>query len=282
MDSPNFYDDADLAALGAAPEAAPTAPEATTPAGEEPVAQDQADSGTAQEQSPTLEQGGEEPNPEGPGDHAKAYQAYRQQIAELKAQQAQAYAEMQQYRDYFANLQAQQQQAQLAEQLEAYSDDPEAIASILQAKQQEFQQQAQAQQAQAALRMGSDFARATLPDFDQQIGKLYGLLGADVVDSLAMQQANGPLWAYQLAQNLRTPDEFQAAVEARAQALAAETLQRANPKAPTSSRGIGAIPSAAPNQVTHPAQDTVKALNFGPHNPAFDASYDALLRMAGG
>ncbi|MEK9723070.1 MAG: hypothetical protein VW405_06240 [Rhodospirillaceae bacterium] len=284
MESTDYYADFSDDAIGAAPEA-----EATTPTGEEPAASqppvEQPSQTQEQPQQPAPEaeaQGGEEFNPEGPGNPAEAFRAYRQQIAELRAAQAQAQAEMQQYRDYFANLQAQQQEAELAQQLEQYSDDPEAIARILQHKQHEFQQQAARQQQEAALRMGADFARATLPDFDAQVGKLYQMLGPEVVDHLAAQQANGPLWAYQLAQNLRTPEEFNQAVESRAQALAAEIVQRANPKAPTSSRGIGQIPAAAPNQVQHPSSDAAKALNFGPMSASFDSAYESLLRAAGG
>lgn len=274
-------------ALGSVAETTTHQVEAPTPAVEEtaapePTAPEQPD----QQPAPEGEaQPAEGLNPEGPGDTAKAFQAYRAEIAAYKAQLAeatQAAQEAAQYREYFAHLQAQQQEAQLAQQLEVYADDPEAIAAILQAKQREFQQQADARIQEQTLKMGADLARATLPDFDNQVSKLYGLLGPEVVDALAAQQANGPLWAYQMAQQFRTPQEFEQAVEAKVQARLAEIAPRTQPKTPIASRGIGQLPAAAPNTNPHPAAGAAQALNFGVSNQGFDAAYTALLEAAGG
>lgn len=273
-------------ALGGQPEAAPETP-ATAPVGEEPTAETPAPEQQTEQPAPEGEAQPAEGqhNQEGVGDHTKAFQAYRAEIAVYKAQLAEAQAAQQeaaQYRAYFAQLQAQQQEAQFAQQLEQYSDDPESLAALLQTRQAEFQQQAQAQQRETVLRMGADLARATLPDFDNQVGKLYQAFGAEVVDHLASQQANGPLWAYQMAQMLRTPEEFQAAVQSEAQRLFAETQARTQPKTPIASRGIGQIPAAAPNANPHPASESFRALNFGPGTQSFEAAYENLLRASGG
>lgn len=270
-------------ALGSTPDA-PTVETVTAPVDEESTT----DAPEQQPQQPVQEgdsPAGDTPNPEGPGDTAKAFQAYRAEIAAYKAQLAEQQDAAQraaQYEAYFTQLQAQQQQAQLEQQLEQYSDDPESLAALLQSKQTEYQQQAQAQQREQALRMGADFARAAFPDFDSQIGKLYTILGPEVVDGLAAQQANGPLWAYQMAQQFRSPEEFNQAVESQVQARLAELAPRTQPKTPMSSRGIGQLPAAAANTNPHPAMSAAQALNFGPTNQGFDAAYQALLEAAGG
>lgn len=266
-------------ALGAMPIADPSpAPEATTPAGEEPAAQEPA------EQPEQGQQPGEEAhNPEGPGDHAKAYQAYRQQIAEQRAQMAEMQQRQAQYDAYFANLQHQQEQAQLAEQLEQYSDDPDSLAQLLHQQQAQYQQQAQQQVVTQKLTMAADLAREVFPDFDAQVGKLYANLGADVVDRMAAQQANPAMWAYQFAKTaFQTPQEIEAQVEARVQARLQELAPRTTPKTPIASRGIGQLPAAGANSHAHPMQETARALNFGPHNQGFDAAYTAMLEAAGG
>lgn len=268
-------------ALGAMPTDSAPVTDATTPAGEEPAAQQpQQPENPADPQQPEE---GEGFNPEGPGDHTKAFQAYRQQIADLKAQMAQEAQARQQYEAYFANLRAQQEQAQMAEQLEQYTDDPESLAALLQQQQREYQQQAQQQVTTQRLSMAADLARQTFPDFDQQLGKLYANLGPEIVDRLAAQQDNPAMWAYNFAKTaFLTPEEVAAQVESQVQARLAELAPRIQPKTPIASRGIGQLPAAAPNSNAHPMQDTARALNFGPSNPGFDAAYDALLNAAGG
>jgi len=273
----------DDAALGAMPT---DAPEATvqTPAAEDAAAVVSTPE-QSQEQPVTPSEGeqGEAFNPEGPGDHAKAFASYRQQIAQEAKAHAETQARLQQFEAYHAQLRAEQQQVELQAQFEQYADDPESAAAFLETKQREYQQQAQADQAMYRVTASAQAFAATVPDFGEQVHKLAAVFGGmDALNQMASQQDMPAQWAYQVAQSIRTPEQYAADVDAAVNARLAELAPRAQPKTPLSSRGIGNLPAAAPNVAHHPAEESYRALNFGPGTASFDAAYDNLLRAAGG
>ena len=268
------FDDADLGGM-------PTdaAPEATvqTPAAEE-AATVEATPDQQQEQPVTPSEGDQ-----GPGDHTKAYASYRAQIAEQARVNAETQARLQQFEQYHARIAAEQQQAELQQQIEQYADDPESAAAFLEQKQREYQQQAQSEQAMYRVTASAQAFSATVPDFGEQIGKLAGVFGGmDALNQMAAQQDMPAQWAYQVAQSIRTPEQYAADVDAAVNARLAELAPRAQPRTPLASRGIGNLPAAAPNVASHPAEESYRALNFGPGTASFDAAYDNLLRAAGG
>lgn len=249
---------------------------AETPAGEEPAAEQHGD----QPADPAADAGADQ----GPGDHAKAFAAYRAEIAELKQQVAQANYQQQQAAAAQQAAYVQAQQAQEAAQhqanLEELQDDPEQLALYLQHVQQAYQERAQQTQAMGMLRMSADLARAALPDFDAQLGKLYQTFGASYVDQMAASQPNPAMWAYQAAKMIQTPAEQAAALEAAVAARTAEIARAATPRDPVSSRSLGRIPAAGAVDTGNPVADKAAALNFGSLNPAFDSAYSDLLRAA--
>lgn len=281
-----IYNSADEAALGAMP----TAEEATTPAVEEtaaPAVEEAAPEPQPEQPAPETpaSPAPEESafNPDGPGDLKVALQREREQARALREHLQAVEAEQAQMRAWIAQQQQAAQEAQFRQQLEAYADDPDALAQVLHAKQREYQQQAEAQAAAARLQMSADLARQMYPDFEAQLGKLYQQLGADVVDRLASQQANPALWAYQMAkQAFLTPAELDAQVEARVQARLAELAPRTRPQQPTSSRGIGHLPAAASPVDANPENELLRALNLDPGSRGWDAAYSKLLEAAGG
>jgi hypothetical protein len=282
----SIYSSNDEAALGAMP----TVDEAPTPAAEEAVAPAVTEAApTQQTEQPEPEAPAEptpaEPpfNPDGPGDLRVALQREREQARALREHLQAVEAEQAQMRAWIAQQQEAAKEAQFRQQLEAYADDPDALAQVLQAKQRELQQAAEAQAHTARLQMSADLARQMYPDFEQQLGKLYAQLGADVVDRMAAQQPNPALWAYQMAkQAFLTPAEIEAQVEARVQARLAELAPRTKPQTPTSSRGIGHLPAAAAPVDAAPENELLRALNLDPGNRGWDAAYSKLLEAAGG
>jgi len=253
----------------AMPEQAPE----QTPVGEEPTPeQAQPDENTEQNNW----------NPDGPGDIREALRQEREQLRLYREQMELQQQQLNQYQAWYQQQQqlaAQEQQRQYLEEL-AY--DPDQLQAYLQQQQQAAWQQAQQQQMTYKLQMAADLARQSLPDFDQQLGKIYNLLGPDVVDSMAAQQANPALWAYQFAKNFSaSPDEINARVEAEVQRRLSEIAPRAHVKQSTNSRGIGHLPASGRNIDPSPEGDLMKALNFGPGNTGFDAAYSKLLEAAG-
>lgn len=282
----SIYSSNDEAALGATP----TADEAPTPAVEEtaaPAPVEEAAPPAPEQPAPEApaDPAPAEPayNPDGPGDLKVALQREREQARALREHLQAVEAEQAQMRAWIAQQQQAAQEAQFRQQLEAYADDPDALAQVLQAKQREYQQQAEAQAHTARLQMSADLARQTYSDFDTQLGKLYQQLGADVVDRLAAQQPNPALWAYQMAkQAFLTPAELDAQVEARVQARLAELAPRTRPQTPTSSRGIGHLPAAASPVDAAPENELLRALNLDPGSRGWDAAYGRLLEASGG
>ena len=270
----SLYEGSD-ASLGsdAQPDSSPdfTAP---APTGEEPAAViDQ------QQEQPVQPSEGDQ----GPGDHTKAYASYRAQIAEQARVNAETQARLQQFEAYHAQIAAEQQQVELQQQIEQLADDPESAAAFLESKQREYQQAAQADQAMYRVTASAQAFAATVPDFGEQIGKLAEVFGGmDALNAMASQQDMPAQWAYQVAQSIRTPQQYAADVDAAVTARLAELAPRTQPKTPLASRGIGNLPAAAPNVAAHPAEESYRALNFGPGTPSFDAAYDNLLRAAGG
>lgn len=245
-----------------------------TPAGEEPATEQAEPEAQAPEQ--------ENWNPDGPGDLREALRQEREQLRLYREQMELQQQQLNQYQAWY------QQQQQLAEQekqrqyLEELAYDPDQLQAYLQQQQQQAWQQAQQQQMTYKVQMASSLARQTIPDFDQQINKLYDLLGAQVVDSMAMQQENPALWAYQFAKNFSSsPEEINSRVEAEVQKRLAEIAPRAQVKQSTNSRGIGHLPASGRNTDPTPESDLFKALNFGVNNNGFDQAYSKLLEAAG-
>lgn len=220
-------------------------------------------------------------NPEGPGDMREALRQEREQLRLYREQMQMQQQQLEQYQAWYR----QQQEAAAAEQqrqyLEELADDPEQLQAYLQQQQQAAWQQAQQSQYEQKLIMSADLARATIPDFEQQLDKLYSLLGGETVDRMAMQQDNPAMWAYQFAKNFAvTPDEVNARVEQEVQRRLAEIAPRAQVKQSTSSRGIGHLPASGKAIDSGPEADLFKALNFGVNNNGFDAAYGKLLEAA--
>lgn len=220
-------------------------------------------------------------NPEGPGDMREALRQEREQLRLYREQMQMQQQQLEQYQAWYR----QQQEAAAAEQqrqyLEELADDPEQLQAYLQQQQQAAWQQAQQSQYEQKLIMSADLARATIPDFEQQLNKLYSLLGPEAVDRMAMQQDNPAMWAYQFAKNFAvTPDEVNARVEQEVQRRLAEIAPRAQVKQSTSSRGIGHLPASGKAIDSGPEADLFKALNFGVNNNGFDAAYGKLLEAA--
>lgn len=220
-------------------------------------------------------------NPEGPGDMREALRQEREQFRLYREQVQLQQQQLEQYQAWYR----QQQEAAAAEQqrqyLEELADDPEQLQAYLQQQQQAAWQQAQQSQYEQKLIMSADLARATIPDFEQQLDKLYSLLGGETVDRMAMQQDNPAMWAYQFAKNFAvTPDEVNARVEQEVQRRLAEIAPRAQVKQSTSSRGIGHLPASGKAIDSGPEADLFKALNFGVNNNGFDAAYGKLLEAA--
>ena len=254
----------------------PEQPTEPTPAGEEPVSEPE-----QPQEAEQPEQSGDW-NPDGPGDLREALRQEREQLRYFREQMELQQQQLQQYQAWYQQQQelaAQEQQRQYLEQL---ADDPEQLQVYLQQQQQAAWQQAQQSQTVYKLKMAADLARQTLPDFDQQLNKIYDLLGHEVVDSMAAQQANPALWAYQFAKNFSaTPDEINARVEAEVQKRLAQIAPRAQVKQSTNSRGIGHLPASGQNYDPSPESDLFKALNFGVNNNGFDSAYSKLLEAAG-
>ena len=220
-------------------------------------------------------------NPEGPGDIREALRQEREQLRLYREQVELQQQQLGQYQAWYQQQQqlaAQEQQRQYLEQL---ADDPEELQAYLQQQQQATWQQAQQQQIEYRVQMAADLARQTIPDFEQQIHKIYNLLGHEVVDAMAAQQPNPALWAYQFAKNFSaTPDEINARVEAEVQKRLAQIAPRAQVKQSTNSRGIGHLPASGRNVDAAPEADLFKALNFGVNNNGFDQAYSKLLEAA--
>lgn len=244
-----------------------------TPAGEEPAPEP--------EQPAQAQQEGDW-NPDGPGDLREALRQEREQLRYFREQMELQQQQLQQYQSWYQQQQQLAAQEQQRQYLEELSYDPEQLQAYLQQQQQAAWQQAQQSQTVYKLQMAADLARQTIPDFDQQLNKIYDLLGAEVVDSMASQQANPALWAYQFAKNFSmTPDEINARVEAEVQKRLAQIAPRAQVKQSTNSRGIGHLPASGQNYDPSPESDLFKALNFGVNNNGFDAAYGKLLEAAG-
>lgn len=243
------------------------------PVGEEPA--------PAEEPAPQAEPQ-QDWNPDGPGDLREALRQEREQLRYFREQAELQQQQLAQYQAWYQQQQEAVAAQQQREYLEELAYDPEQLQAYLQQQQQVAFQQASQQQAEYKVKMAADLARQTIPDFEQQIGKLYNLLGAEVVDSMAMNQPNPALWAYEFAKNFSsTPDEINARVEAEVQKRLAQIAPRAQVKQSTNSRGIGHLPASGRNSDPAPESDLFKALNFGPGNNGFDAAYSKLLEAAG-
>lgn len=247
-------------------------PAEPTPVGEEPT--------PVAEQPQEAEQ--PDWSPDGPGDLREALRQEREQLRFFREQMDLQQQQLQQYQAWYQQQQQAAAQEQQRQYLEELADDPDQLQAYLQQQQQAAWQQAQQSQVTYKLQMAADLARQTLPDFDQQLGKIYNLLGPDVVDSMAAQQANPALWAYEFAKNFSmTPDEINARVEAEVQKRLAQIAPRAQVKQSTNSRGIGHLPASGQNIDASPQSELFKALNFGVNNNGFDAAYSKLLEAAG-
>lgn len=241
------------------------------------------------EQEPVVEQETEaEPeseenwNPDGPGDIREALRQEREQLRIYREQMQMQQQQLDQYQAWYRQQQEQAEAERQRQYLEELADDPEQLQQYLHGQQQAAWQQAQQQQQVQRVQMAAEFARQAIPDFDVQLSKIYGLLGHEVVDQMAMQQENPALWAYQFAKNFATsPDEVNARVEAEVQRRLAEIAPRAQVKSSTNSRGIGHLPASGKPVDAGPEADLFKALNFGVNNTGFDAAYGKLLEAAG-
>ena len=187
----------------------------TTPAGEEPATDEQ--------------QGGEDWNPEGPGDLKKAVDAERaekrlyRERAEAEALRAQQYeAELARYRQ--AEQQAEQQRAQQEiqatyETLVNEGREDEAVAYLHRVQQfttQQVQQQADQRVAVDKLTMSAEMAREVYPDFTDRIQMLYAEMGPDWVDARAASQPNPAKWAYEYSKaKFKTDADLDALLDAR-------------------------------------------------------------------
>lgn len=255
--------------IEATPEQAPE----QTPVGEEP---------TTEQPQPEATTEQENWNPDGPGDIREALRQEREQMRLYREQVELQQQQLAQYQAWYQQQQQQAAQEQQRQYLEELADDPDQLQAYLQQQQQAAWQHAQQQQVTYRIQMAAELARQSIPDFDQQLNKIYGLLGPQVVDSMAAQQANPALWAYQFAKNFSSsPDEINARVEAEVQRRLSEIAPRAQVKQSTNSRGIGHLPASGSNVDPMPESDLFKALNFGPGNTGFDSAYAKLLEAAG-
>jgi len=220
-------------------------------------------------------------NPDGPGDIREALRQEREQLRLYREQMELQQQQLQQYQAWYQQQQQLAAQEQQRQYLEELADDPDQLQAYLQQQQHAAWQQAQQQQTTYKLQMAAELARQSIPDFDQQLGKIYNLLGPDIVDAMAAQQSNPALWAYQFAKNFSaTPEEINSRVEAEVQKRLAEIAPRAQVKQSTNSRGIGHLPASGRNTDPTPESDLFKALNFGVNNSGFDAAYAKLLEAA--
>lgn len=220
-------------------------------------------------------------NPDGPGDMREALRQEREQLRLYREQMLMQQQQLEQYQAWYRQQQEQAEAERQRQYLEELADDPEQLQQYLHGQQQAAWQQAQQQQQIQRVQMAAEFARQAIPDFDAQLNKIYSLLGHEVVDSMAMQQENPALWAYQFAKNFATtPDEVNARVEAEVQRRLAEIAPRAQVKSSTNSRGIGHLPASGKTVDAGPEADLFKALNFGVNNTGFDAAYGKLLEAA--
>jgi hypothetical protein len=220
-------------------------------------------------------------NPDGPGDIREALRQEREQLRLYREQMLMQQQQLEQYQAWYKQQQEQAEAERQRQYLEELADDPEQLQQYLHGQQQAAWQQAQQQQQVQRVQMAAEFARQAIPDFDAQLNKIYSLLGHEVVDSMAMQQENPALWAYQFAKNFATtPDEVNARVEAEVQRRLAEIAPRAQVKTSTNSRGIGHLPASGKPVDAGPEADLFKALNFGVNNTGFDAAYGKLLEAA--
>lgn len=245
-----------------------------------PVSEELTSEPVAQEPEVQAEQN--DWNPEGPGDMREALRQEREQLRLYREQMQMQQQQLEQYQAWYNQQQEQAAAEQQRQYLEELADDPEQLQAYLQQQQQAAWQQAQQSQYEQKLVMSADLARATIPDFETQLNKLYSLLGPEAVDRMAMQQANPAMWAYQFAKNFAvTPDEVNARVEVEVQRRLAEIAPRAQVKQSTNSRGIGYLPASGKSVDAGPEADLFKALNFGVNNNGFDAAYGKLLEAAG-
>lgn len=248
--------------------------EETTPVSEELTSEQPAAEPVAEQQADW--------NPDGPGDLREALRQEREQLRYFREQAELQQQQLAQYQAWYQQQQQLAAQEQQRQYLEELADDPDQLQAYLHQQQQMAWQQAQQQQVEYKLSMAAEMARATIPDFDQQLSKVYGLLGEEVVDAMAAKQANPALWVYQFAKNFSaTPDEINARVEAEVQKRLAQIAPRANVKQSTNSRGIGHLPASGKSIDAGPEADLFKALNFGVNNSGFDAAYAKLLEAAG-
>ena len=246
-----------------------------------PVSEELASDVTFEDEEQVQAEPQQEWNPDGPGDIREALRQEREQLRLYREQMQMQQQQLEQYQSWYRQQQEQAEAERQRQYLEELADDPEQLQQYLQTQQQATWQQAQQQQQIERVQMAAEFARQAIPDFDAQLSKIYSLLGHEVVDSMAIQQDNPALWAYQFAKNFSTtPDEVNARVEAEVQRRLAEIAPRAQVKTSTNSRGIGHLPSSGKTIDAGPEADLFKALNFGVNNTGFDAAYAKLLEAA--
>lgn len=192
-------------------------------------------------EAPEVQQEAPQPdnwNPEGPGDMSKAVQAKNREIAELKERNA----------AYEAHFQQQQQEQQ--QPFEAL--DPEAHA-LYQQQIEGLRNETQQQIQQVRIQQSAEFARQSIPDYEQKMAKLVELQGDPVLgpmiqaaEGAILSSPNPALAAVQLVDRLSgpSPQDIQAQIQ---QGITKALDALKNPEKPTAPKTVGSIPAAAPN-----------------------------------
>jgi hypothetical protein len=176
------------------------------------------------------------------GKPAEAFKAYRQEIATLKAQNAQMLQQMQAFQQQQAQQQQLAEQARIQEELaELATYDPEQASAKLQQYQQMVAARAQAQLVESRVTLSESYARQKYADYDAVIDAVKAL-GSAVNLQAFLAEPDPAEAAYQFGRRLMGPSPETTA--AQQQAIA----QRLTPQKPTAPKHVGAIPAAASAQ----------------------------------
>lgn len=223
---------------------------ATTPAGEEPAADD-----TEDQEATDDQQEGEKPEgwkEEGPGDIKEALRQARERERAIEARNQELAQRLQALEAQQQEAKAQADQAAIeAEYARLHEEEgPEAAAEFAQRvnnhRANEAQKQAEQQRAAERFELSATYAAKTFPDYADRVGLLYGKLGADVVDALAMQHGGtDPAgWAYQFAKaNFPTTGDLDAMLDARDAQRKADLQAKHRPNATAGHQSVGHISS---------------------------------------